>query len=157
MKKTIRLNEGELKHIIEESVKHVVYENMNQILNEKFENNNLAIMVKQHGGLDSSCSIYDMRSNSLDRDPSKVEPLIYLPVDIVEKLRYFDWHKPIEEQVLLCKDGGIIVAKRSSFEADHNNKIQKRSAEYLNPERWDTNGNLKLANAVRKWHHVSNS
>lgn len=112
MKKEVRLNEEGLRQLIE------------QVLTEKFDNDNLAAMIRGHGGL-RNLPYMDIRNNSTFISPQKAEPKEYLSKEFVDTLMKLNWHQPINKQLLLTNDGGaILVQDRADY--DYNDKIHTR-------------------------------
>lgn len=144
MKKSITINEEALRQIIE------------QVINEKFENNTLASMIQQHGGL-SEHDFLDMRnSHNTKHDVRTAKPKGYIPLKLVSKLvKLFDWNEPLRNQILWCKDGGLIVIDTNNFKDDfaYMDKLFDRDRKFAKENNAETYGNSLNVNFDRKKAH----
>ena len=161
MKQRIKLSEGDLRKIVLESVRTV--------LNEDFNNDELTNMVREHGGLATGGgyrSTSDARAFNYTDNIANMRPKGYIEPDQIEILDMFDWFEPIQEQVLWCNDGGIIVVKDDTSYTGPDNgkrvsnlgKMHKRLNNYLDDkgeDKYQYIGVDKFKNMHRRIDHMN--
>ena len=111
-KNPVRINEGQLRKIVAETVR--------KALNESFENSELAEMVREHGGLRKiDRYVKDARTcagGGLGFDIRYASPRYYLSPETVSEIDNAGLYFDIEEKVLYTNDGGAIVIEIGDYD-----------------------------------------
>ncbi len=111
MARKVKLSEARLHKIIKESIRNVI--------NESFENPELAEMIREHGGLRKiEKYVKDARSRdngALGFDIRYASPEYYLSPETVSEIYDAGLYYDIEEKVLYTNDGGAIVIKNGEY------------------------------------------
>ena len=130
----IKLNESVLRQIVSESVR--------RILKEDFSNTELTNLVREHGGLVSTDELvgrYGARSYESWSNIANMRPVGYINPEEAHIIDMFNTFKPINEQILYCNDGGVIVVEGTEryenlddmLNDPNRDKMHKRLNNYL--------------------------
>ena len=119
-------------------------------INESFDDSNLSELIANHRGLKKYNVKYDdARYNELSYDLKKAVAVGYIPKDIVEEyLNMFSTVLPLNQQMLVCNDGGVIVIEQPNiFKTDYPDK------EYEQKVR-SRNDNFRNDHGVEKYPYI---
>ena len=124
MKKVVNLTESQLRDVVK------------QVIKESFEDDGLADMVKSHGGLAKNLAFHDARRYGMNHDIRYMKPVAYISEEEYEVLNKLNWFNPINEQLLICNDGGAIVVEKgdepmgNGYRSEYQDKMYSRTKNY---------------------------
>lgn len=109
-------------------------------INESFDDSNLSELIANHRGLKKYNVKYDdARYNELSYDLKKAVAVGYIPKDIVEEyLNMFSTVLPLNQQMLVCNDGGVIVIEQPNIfkvdypDKEYDQKVRSRNDNFRN-------------------------